>query len=164
MFLYVIHMAIRIPNRLIHAHQSQPKKQQVFLLKISVSFAPGLFSSNHFHNSENNCLKEHFDSFHLQQQQLLMYKLAGIRVNRFFDYSKRMTDDKGRHLVEKTYKRLMKCIQEKLEAKNLGRFYRGDLTYQYLEPKWLTNSIHVQRKIYERGAANRIKYRSNDIL
>ena len=54
-----------------------------------------------------------------------MYKLAGIRVNRFFDYSKRMADDKGRHLVENTYKRLMKCIQEKLETKNSQNFAKS---------------------------------------
>lgn len=76
-------------------------------------------------------------------QSFLLVSLAGIRVNRLFDYSKRITDERARVLVQKTYSRLNTCVQTILEARNQQRFERGDLTYQYLEPKWLTNSIHA---------------------
>ena len=68
--------------------------------------------------------------------------LSSIRINRLFDYSKRMSDERARHLVEYTYQRLNTNVQEKLKSRNQRRFQRGDLTYQYLEPIWLPNSIH----------------------
>lgn len=75
-------------------------------------------------------------------QTALTIILSSIRVNRLFDYSKRMSDQKARCLVQDTYSRLHKCTQDILEARNKKRFENGDLTYQYLEPKWLANSIH----------------------
>ena len=76
-------------------------------------------------------------------QSLLTFSLAGIRANRLFDYSKRITDKRARVLVQKTYNRLNTCVQTILEARNRQRFERDDLKYQYLEPKWLTNSMHA---------------------
>ena len=34
-------------------------------------------------------------------------------------------------------------IQRELEKRNADRKKRNQLTYQYLEPKWQTNSIHI---------------------
>ena len=76
-------------------------------------------------------------------QSFLEFAFAGIRLNRLFDYSKEMADERARKLVQETYDRLTKNVQEVLEKRNRGRFERGDLTYQYLEPKWLVNSIHA---------------------
>ena len=53
-----------------------------------------------------------------------------------------MSDERARHLVEYTYQRLNTNVQEKLKSRNQRRFQTGDLTYQYLEPIWLSNSIH----------------------
>ena len=95
------------------------------------------------------CLK-HFQNwlflvtnlFCLQTQSVLSFVLSSIRVNRLFDYSKRMSDQKARNLVHETFTRLNECVQQKLQARNKRRFQNGHLTYQYLEPKWLPNSIH----------------------
>ena len=64
-------------------------------------------------------------------------------MNTLFDYYDKMSDEKARTLVKKTYVNFMTVIQTKLEARNKERFENGDLTYQYLEPKWLTSSIHT---------------------
>ena len=56
---------------------------------------------------------------------------------------KKTTDERVQILVLKTYNRLSTHIQSLLELRNLLRFKKGDLTFQYLEPKWLTNSIHA---------------------
>ena len=79
-------------------------------------------------------------------QSYLEFAFAGIRANRLFDYSAQMADERAGKLVQDTYERLTKNIQEVLEKRNRQRFERGDLTYQYLEPKWLTNSIHARMK------------------
>ena len=54
-----------------------------------------------------------------------------------------MSDEEGRKVVENTYQRLNTLVQKTLQARNQQRFDNGDLTYQYFEPKWLPNSIHV---------------------
>ena len=87
---------------------------------------------------ENN--KNYFYLF--QTQEVLTFTLASFRVNRLFDYSKLLSDNKARCLVKSTHTSLNSCVQKKLEEANKKRFDRGDLTYQYMEPKWLPNSIH----------------------
>ena len=72
-----------------------------------------------------------------------MFSLAGMRYNQLFDYSKRLHDNEARNLVQDTYYRLNKCVQETLQLRNQGRYENNDLTFPYFEPKWLTNSIHV---------------------
>ena len=64
-------------------------------------------------------------------------------MNKLFDYYDKMPDEKSRTLVKKTYVKFMTEIQSKLETRNKERFKNGDLTYQYLEPRWLTSSIHT---------------------
>ncbi|XP_002167264.2 polyunsaturated fatty acid 5-lipoxygenase isoform X1 [Hydra vulgaris] len=69
--------------------------------------------------------------------------LDSFRVNRLFDYSDKVVDKKFKHLVYKTYGKLNSCVQKKMETNNAKRKKLGQLTFQYIEPKWLTNSIHV---------------------
>ncbi|XP_066921490.1 polyunsaturated fatty acid 5-lipoxygenase-like isoform X2 [Clytia hemisphaerica] len=75
-------------------------------------------------------------------QEVLTFTLASFRVNRLFDYSKLMLDKKARCLVKSTYNKLNLCVQKELEARNKARYERGDLTYQFMEPIWLPNSVH----------------------
>ena len=81
--------------------------------------------------------------FLLQDQIVFAVILSGLRMNTLFDYYDKMADDKARGLVKKTYVKFMSDVQRKLEGRNQKRFSDGDLTFQYLEPRWLTSSIHV---------------------
>ena len=81
--------------------------------------------------------------FYFQMQSNVLFNFAAIRVNQLSDYSKKMTDERAQILVLKTYNRLSTRTQSPLELRNLLRFKKGDLTFQYLEVKWLTNSIHA---------------------
>ena len=54
-----------------------------------------------------------------------------------------MTDEKARAIVDDTFRHFFTKIQPELAARNAKRFKEGKLTFQYLEPEWLTNSIHV---------------------
>ena len=69
--------------------------------------------------------------------------LGTLRMNKIFDYSSELTDEKARDIVEDTFSHFFTKIQPKLAARNAKRFKEGKLTFQYLEPEWLTNSIHV---------------------
>jgi len=75
-------------------------------------------------------------------QSVLTFTLGSIRVNRLFDYSSKMTSTKARCLVRDTYIELQTCVQKALAKKNQKRFENKDLTYQFMEPKWLPNSVH----------------------
>jgi len=69
--------------------------------------------------------------------------LASLRMNKLFDYSNQLTDDKTRDIVRDTFRHFHVDIQTKLAARNAKRFKEGKLTFQYFEPAWMTNSIHV---------------------
>lgn len=75
-------------------------------------------------------------------QEVLTFTLSSLRINRLFDYGLKLPDRKGSNLVLKTFQKLNTCIQKQLESLNAKRHKKGDLTYQYMEPRWLPNSIH----------------------
>ena len=60
-----------------------------------------------------------------------------------FDYSNDLQDAKAKYLVKGYYDKMMKEIQPVLEQRNKQRYADGHLTYPYMEPKWLPNSIHT---------------------
>ena len=70
-------------------------------------------------------------------------KLGCFRANRLFDYFEKVQDKRFKDIVYKSYEKLRTCVQKNLEEENAKRLTAGDLTYQYLEPKWLANSVHV---------------------
>jgi len=70
-------------------------------------------------------------------------KLTNFRYNRIFDYFGKVQDSKFSKLVRKTHHTFHTCLQKKLEERNAERKKQNKLGYQVLEPKWLTNSVHI---------------------
>ncbi|XP_047133050.1 polyunsaturated fatty acid 5-lipoxygenase [Hydra vulgaris] len=73
----------------------------------------------------------------------LSVSLDSFRANRLMDYSDKVQDKRFKKLVQQTYCVLNSKVQKTLEQNNAERRAAGQLTFQYVEPKWLTNSIHV---------------------
>lgn len=69
--------------------------------------------------------------------------LGNFRINRVFDYHAKVEDGRLKRMVKKYHDRFHKCLQPLLEARNKKRKEANQLGYQYFEPKWLTNSIHI---------------------
>jgi len=69
--------------------------------------------------------------------------LASFRINRIFGYWEQITDQKFRKIIRKYQHRLIKNVQKTLAQRNAQRKANNQLGYQYLEPRWLTNSIHI---------------------
>jgi len=69
--------------------------------------------------------------------------LSNFRVNRIFDYYEKVKDKRFGELVRRSYHRMNGCIQKELSRRNAVRKKNGLLGYQYLEPRWLTNSVHI---------------------
>eukprot|EP00794_Sanderia_malayensis_P009589 gene9589-10576_t len=76
-------------------------------------------------------------------QTFVTMNLGIIRYDVMFDYSKTLQDVKAKNLVLDYYNKMMTEVQPVIEARNKKRFTDGHLTYPYLEPKWLPNSIHT---------------------
>lgn len=75
---------------------------------------------------------------------VLFASLVGnMRVNRIFDYHDKLTDWRLRALVLRFHGRMHGCVQRLLEKRNAERKFRNEMGLQYLEPKWLTNSVHI---------------------
>ncbi|XP_066919919.1 polyunsaturated fatty acid 5-lipoxygenase-like [Clytia hemisphaerica] len=81
----------------------------------------------------------------LYNVQYMMFRglLANFRVNRIFSYWKDITNPTYRRIVRKAFYRLNTIVQKKLEARNAERKAKNQLGYQIMEPKWLTNSVHI---------------------
>lgn len=69
--------------------------------------------------------------------------LGNVRINRLFDYYPRIEDPKLAKVIKKYHKYFHECIQKVLEKRNAQRRSNGKLGFQYFEPKWVTNSVHV---------------------
>ena len=69
--------------------------------------------------------------------------LGNIRINKLMEHYDKVQDPMLRNLTYTTYKRLHTCVQNILEKRNARRKAELKLTFQYLEPKWLANSVHV---------------------
>jgi len=69
--------------------------------------------------------------------------LSSLRLDKLFDYFNVLSDPQARSLVKSTFEFFHEDIQTTLEKRNAQRYREGKLTNQYMEPRWLTNSIHV---------------------
>ena len=69
--------------------------------------------------------------------------LGSLRYDVIFDYGKELADDNARAVVNKYHKRLVGPIDDQISARNDDRLAKGKLTYPYLLPKWMPNSIHT---------------------
>ncbi|XP_047133086.1 polyunsaturated fatty acid 5-lipoxygenase isoform X1 [Hydra vulgaris] len=97
----------------------------------------------HDRNFENNYLYNLPDIDTAVEAIRLSVSLDSFRANRLMDYSDKVQDKKFKELVQQTYCVLNSKVQKILEQNNAKRKAAGQLTFQYVEPKWLTNSIHV---------------------
>ena len=69
--------------------------------------------------------------------------LQSFRANRIFNYWEEITDKNFRKISRKYHHKLNVEVQQKLQKRNAERKAKNQLGFQYLEPKWLTNSIHI---------------------
>eukprot|EP00795_Rhopilema_esculentum_P006097 gene6097-11484_t len=76
-------------------------------------------------------------------QNFVTLNLGTMRYDRLFDYSESVDDAQTKLLLIRYYDQMTKEVQPMLEARNKKRYAEGQLTYPYMEPKWLPNSIHT---------------------
>ena len=69
--------------------------------------------------------------------------LGSIRYDVLFDYGKHLKDDRAKAIVNKYHERLIGSINDQIAARNQERLQNGKLSYPYLLPKWMPNSIHT---------------------
>ncbi|XP_067016448.1 polyunsaturated fatty acid 5-lipoxygenase-like isoform X2 [Acropora muricata] len=67
--------------------------------------------------------------------------LGSLRLDRLFDYGTQLQDQAGSVIVTKHYNRLHSVIKPLLDKRNKARLREGYLTYPYLSPAWIPNSI-----------------------
>ncbi|CAB4030239.1 arachidonate 5-lipoxygenase-like [Paramuricea clavata] len=88
-----------------------------------------------------------FDSLpqvHVAAEQVsLSMSLGSIRYDVIFDYGKYLKDDRAKAVVNKCHDRLIGGINDQISARNQKRLANGKLSYPYLLPKWMPNSIHT---------------------
>ena len=66
--------------------------------------------------------------------------IASFRANRLMDYFDKVQNSR---IVRRSFYRLNNCIQKTLEKRNKARELKSQMSYQYLEPKWITSSVHI---------------------
>ena len=69
--------------------------------------------------------------------------LGNLRVNRIMDHYDKIRHTRLSKLIRYHHRNLHVCIQKKLEKRNANRKEKKEMGFQYFEPKWLTNSVHV---------------------
>ena len=67
--------------------------------------------------------------------------LGSLRLDRLLDYSPHLQDKAGGAIVLKHYQRLHSVSKPLLDERNKKRFQEGYLTYPYMSPAWIPNSI-----------------------
>ena len=76
----------------------------------------------------------------LQRQTEITFNLATLHYDKLFDYGAKLKDKKAKVLVAK-YKARMEALQVKLVARNKLNVKNGHLSYKYLHPDNVPNSI-----------------------
>jgi len=94
-------------------------------------------------DNENPSFLSLGNSHHAVNVSIMGNQLGSVRANRIMAYYNKVKDEKLRKVVRKSYTRLHGCIQKTLEDRNAERKKNGQPGAQYLEPKWMTNSIHI---------------------
>lgn len=72
-----------------------------------------------------------------------MTSLGNFRINRIMDHAKKVRGLELKGLVQHHHSYLHTVVQKELETRNAARKAERKMGFQYFEPKWLTNSIHV---------------------
>lgn len=67
--------------------------------------------------------------------------LGSLRLDRLLDYGKHLQDKTGGEIVQKHYNLLHNKVKPLLDERNQKRLQEGYLTYPFLSPAWVPNSI-----------------------
>jgi hypothetical protein len=76
-------------------------------------------------------------------QTVVSLALGSLRFDKLFDYGPQMLDKDAAEVVKKHHRILMTRVKAIIEQRNDERFKEGHLTYPYLKPGWIPNSIHT---------------------
>ena len=69
--------------------------------------------------------------------------LGNVRINRIMDHGDKIRQEELQSLIRYHHDHLHTTVQRKLELRNAKRKADRKMGFQYFEPKWLTNSIHI---------------------
>ncbi|XP_031549235.1 arachidonate 5-lipoxygenase-like [Actinia tenebrosa] len=100
-----------------------------------------------YHDSRVN--DDNFDLFNLPGkrtaavQVALGMNLASLRYDRLLDYSDELQHINASKIVKRHSQRLNGYTATVIESRNRKRYQERHLTYPYLVPGWITNSIHT---------------------
>ncbi|EDO45753.1 predicted protein [Nematostella vectensis] len=76
-------------------------------------------------------------------QSALGMNLASMFYDTLFDYGKELNDARARSVVTKHSADLNGWILKTIEKRNRKRYEQNHLSYPYLVPGWIANSIHT---------------------
>lgn len=79
----------------------------------------------------------------MQVQSVISFSLGSLRFDKLLDYGSQMEDEEAEQIVNEHYRILSNNIKKILERRNEKRFEEGHLTYPYLVPGWIPNSIYT---------------------
>ena len=69
--------------------------------------------------------------------------LGSLRFDNLLDYGPQMVDQDAAKVVKKHYRILNTRVKAIIDQRNDERFKEGHLTYPYLKPGWIPNSINT---------------------
>ena len=67
--------------------------------------------------------------------------LGALHLDDLLDYGPQLQDKAGRQIVKKHYQQLNSHVKPLLDERNKLRYQYGYLTYPFLTPGWVPNSI-----------------------
>ena len=66
-----------------------------------------------------------------------------LHYDELFDYSTQLDDEAARKLVSRYHKLLKTKVKPLFEERRKKRLAKGQLTYPYMDPSFITNSISI---------------------
>lgn len=69
--------------------------------------------------------------------------LGSLRFDQLLDYGAQMLDKEAGEIVKKHHHILMTRVRDIIDERNEKRYSASHLTYPYLKPGWIPNSIHT---------------------
>ena len=79
--------------------------------------------------------------FVMQTQALVAMNIGVLRYDKLFDYGAELEEGRAAKIVQKYFQYLEKKVSPLLEKRNRKRLHNKHLTYPYLIPRWIPNSI-----------------------
>ena len=67
--------------------------------------------------------------------------VGAYHYDNLFDYGDELRDQPMKRLVAKTYRELMEKVKPLLDRRNEQRLKRGQVSYPFFVPGWVSNSI-----------------------